>query len=371
MRKVLIAEDEPALLDFFCELVSHLGHEPIRAEDGDRAFELARRQLPDLVVTDWMLPGRTGTELMSSLRQEPALGRTPVILLSAGRPSEADQRTAFRFLPKPVALDTFENAVREALAAIDHAEPPSSFRAHPNSDLSPVALVREAMLSWVAHEIKSPLSAALMANQLAIRGIDHQEEPAALKRRLTVIARQLARMDELVTSILDAARLDEARLDLDLELIEISPWMVQIADYWRDLHPEYDFPISGGDGLVIEADRERLRQVLDNLISNAIKYGGSSRTVAIEVQAKDSDVFISVRDSGAGIPPNELPHIFDRFHRVAGQGGRGHGLGLYIAAALARLHGGDLTVESRVNYGSTFTLKVPRRPNGDAAEPLN
>jgi signal transduction histidine kinase len=351
--------------------VSNLGHECIRAGDGNQALELARRQLPDLVIADWMMPGRTGTELMSSLRREPALGHVPVILLSAARPSEADQRAAWRFLPKPVALDTFENAVREALAAASHEQQPRSHRAEPSALVSPVELAREAMLSWVAHEIKSPLSAALMANQLAARGLEHHEEPAVLKRRLTVVARQLARMDELVTSILEAARLEEARLELDLERIEISRWVAQVADYWKELHPEYAFPISGGDGLVVEADRERLRQVIDNLISNAIKYGGSSKTVSIGVRADDSDVFISVTDRGAGIPPNELAHIFDRFHRVAGQGGRGHGLGLYIAAALARLHGGNLSVESQVNYGSTFTLRVPRRSPPEAGGELN
>lgn len=361
MRRVLIAEDEPALLECFCEIVAGLGHECVRAQDGHEALALARAQAPDLIITDWMMPGHTGTELIHLLRQEPALTRVPVILLSAARPPQADQQAAWRFLSKPVALDSFENAVREALELVDQLSAPLSHRAQPDAEVSPLALVREAMLSWVAHEIKSPLAAATMANQLALRGLDNQDEPAALKRRITVVARQLARMDELVTSILDAARLQEARLELDLEPVDLSQLVQQIVEYWRELHPEYELSIRDGQHLVVEADRERLRQVLDNLISNAIKYGGPSKTVAVGIQATDSDVSISVTDRGKGIPPAELHHIFDRFHRVAGQGGRGHGLGLYIAAALARLHGGSLTVESEVNYGSTFTLRIPRR----------
>lgn len=361
MRRVLIAEDEPALLESFCEVVTSLGHECLRAHDGNQALELARAKPPDVVVTDSMMAGRTGPELIRALRQELRLSHVPMILLSAARPVEADRKAAWRFLSKPLTLDAFENALREALDAVDQAQPPGSHKAEPDDQVSPVALVREAMLSWVAHEIKSPLSAALMAAQLAARGIDNHEEPAALKRRLAIIARQLTRMDELVTSILDAARLEESKLELDLELVDVARWVQQIADYWKELHSDYDFPISDGQGLFVEADRERLRQVLDNLISNAIKYGGPSKRVQIGICGSDTDVFISVTDQGKGIEPSALPHIFDRFHRVASQGGRGHGLGLYIAAALARLHGGDLAVESQVNYGSTFTLRIPRR----------
>lgn len=361
MRRVLVAEDEPALLEFFCEIVTGLGHDCLRAQDGRQALELARAQRPDLIITDWMMPGVTGTELIQLLGREPSLLHVPIVLLSAARPPPADQQAAWRFLSKPVTLDSFENTVREGLEAVDLLTPPRSHRAEPDSEVSPIALVREAMLGWVAHEIKSPLAAALMANQLTLRGLENQEDPAALKRRVLVIGRQLARMDELVTSILDAARLQEARLELDLEPVDISELARKIVDYWRDLHPEYEFPIHDGQRLLVDADRERLRQVLDNLISNAIKYGGPARAVSIAIDASDSDVFISVTDTGSGIAPEQLPHIFDRFHRVAGQGGRGHGLGLYIAAALARLHGGNLTVDSQLGQGSTFTLRIPRR----------
>lgn len=359
MSKVLIAEDEPALLDAYCELLSGMGHDLIRAQDGEQALELARAQLPDLVLTDLMMPGRTGLELIRALRSDPALARRPVILLSAARPSEADRKEAWRFLSKPVGLEQLEHAVQEGLKV---AEELGVSRAHatPKENVSPLSLAREAMLSWVAHEIKSPLSAALTASQLALRGIAHNEAPATLQKRLTVIARQLTRIDELATSILDAAQLQEGNIELDLEDLDVGPWLSQVAEFWRDLHSEYRFPIENGHGVIVRADPERLRQVLDNLISNAIKYGGPSKVVRLGIQVSDATVMISVSDDGKGIPKQDLPHIFDRFHRVAGQGGRGHGLGLYIAAALARLHRGELTVESEVGQGSVFTLSIPR-----------
>lgn len=361
MSKVLLAEDEPALLESYCELVRGLGHDCIAAQDGAQALDLARRHSPDLVITDLMMPGRTGLEIIHALRLDPVLSKIPVILLSAGRPSEADRNRAWRFLSKPVSLERFEQAVIDGIAASQAAGPPQGFTAAPDDRVSPTILAREAMLSWVAHEIKSPLSAALTASQLAARGLVQGEEPAALERRLAVISRQLVRMDELTSSILDAAQLQEGKLDLDLEDLDVGAWVETIAEFWRDLHPEYRFVVNDGHRVLVDADRERLRQILDNLISNAIKYGGPSKVVTLDVRSTSTHVLISVSDDGKGIPREELPHIFDRFHRIAGQGGRGHGLGLYIAAALARLHGGELSVESQLGAGSTFKLAIPRK----------
>ena len=366
MSKVLIAEDEPALLDSYCELVNGLGHEPLPAHDGNQALDLARKQQPDLVVTDMMMPGQSGLDIIRALRADPVLSDVPVILLSAGRPREADRKEAWKFLPKPVNLERFESVILEGLKAAAERGPSKGFYAGPGDSVSPISLAREEMLSWVAHEIKSPLTAALTMCDLANRGVDKHEDPSSLKKRLAVIARQLVRMDELVNSILDAAQLQEGKLELDTEDFDLGDWVAKIADYWKDLQPESKFPVVNGHGVTVTADKERLRQVVDNLISNAIKYGGPSKVVRLDVRSTDTNVFVSVADEGSGIPPEELPHIFNRFHRIAGQGGRGHGLGLYIAAALARLHGGELTVESDLGKGSTFTLNIPRKVNGSA-----
>lgn len=363
MSKVLIAEDEAALLEIYAELVAGLGHECLVAHDGDEAIDLARKHRPDLVVTDYMLPGRTGVDVIRSLRADPVLAEVPTILLSAGRPPEAAQKEAWLFLKKPLSLERFERAVEEGL----RLHKPSSGRpfhvaAPASSAGSDITLLREEMLSWVSHEIKSPLSSAMMAAQLALRDLRlGTVDSANLENRLTMIMRQLARMDELATSILDAAQLQDGKLRLDVEDIAVAPWLKEITSFWRDLHPDHEIILEDGHDVVLRGDKERLRQVLDNLISNAIKYGKPSKRVVVSTRATDASLDVSVKDEGQGIPAHELPTIFDRFHRVAGQGGRGHGLGLYIAAALARLHGGAIVVESQVGAGSTFTLSLPRR----------
>lgn len=358
--RVLIAEDEPALLDSYSELITALGHECLTARDGDEAVALARTHKPDLVITDFMMPGRTGVEVISALRNDPLLATVPVILITAGRPREDDLKGAWLTLKKPIALDQFEHAVREGLK-VHGAATPHGFSVAAPDDVSPLTLAREEMLSWVSHEIKSPLAAALTAAQLATRDLQAGGEPQAIQRRLAVILRQLARMDELANSILDAAQLQNGNLKLDVEDVDLGKWLGDIVALWKDLNPDYEFTLIDGHDIVLSADRERLRQIVENLISNAVKYGKSAKRVIVEAEATDDSVRIHVKDEGSGIPREQLANIFNRFQRVPGHGGRGHGLGLYIAAALARLHGGVLSVESDVGRGSRFTLTLPRK----------
>jgi two-component system, sensor histidine kinase and response regulator len=359
MSKVLIAEDEAALLEIYAELVAGLGHECLVAHDGQEAVDLARARRPDVLVTDYMLPGRTGLEVIRALREDPELARVPTILLSAGRPSEAARAEAWRFLKKPISPEQFEHAVTEALRTSTASAPSAEAEPKPDAELT---VLREEMLSWVSHEIKSPLSSAMMGAQLAMRDLHAgTAQPQELEARIALIMRQLARMDELVTSILDAAQLHDGKLKLDLEEIRVATWLKEVVGFWRDLHPDHEIVLEDGGGLVVRGDKERLRQVLDNLISNAIKYGRPSKRVVVRhIDDDDAHLRIAVIDEGSGIPAEQLPTIFQRFHRVPGHGGRGHGLGLYIAAALARLHGGTITVESQVGVGSTFTLTIPR-----------
>ncbi len=99
--------------------------------------------------------------------------------------------------------------------------------------------------------------------------------------------------------------------------------------------------------------------MLDNLLSNAVKYGRPANRVDVRAEASPGRALIHVRDHGQGISASELPRIFDRFHRAEGATGEGHGLGLYIAAALAKLHGGSLHARSQRGEGATFTLTLP------------
>ncbi|RKH53731.1 ATP-binding response regulator [Corallococcus llansteffanensis] len=357
MSLVLIAEDEEALLEVFSEVVEDLGHRVVRAHNGEEALLLARTEPPDLVVSDHMMPRRTGMQLLHAMRSEPVLSEVPFLLLSAARPS--GREAAQTFLPKPVDLTTFEQAVSTALqsrTALRHETPQAA-----RESATAVSLAREEMLNWVAHELKTPLSSARLNTQLLLRKV-HKRGAEDEFRSAEAILRQLDRMNGLVTSILDASRLADGKLELKQEPTDLGGFLQGLIQDWREMQPEMDFRLDLGESVEpLLMDAERVRQVLNNLLSNAVKYSGESRRIEVGVTLSPGLVLIHVRDHGVGIPANALPHIFERFQRADADRGRGHGLGLFIASALARLHGGSLSARSTLGEGSTFILRLPRR----------
>jgi signal transduction histidine kinase len=359
MSVVLIAEDEEALLEIFAEVVEGLGHRAVRAHNGEEALTLARTEPPDLVVSDHMMPRRTGMELLRALREEPRLATVPFVLLSAARPVGREE--ADTFLAKPVDLSSFEEAVTTALSA----RPPSAHQ-HPERAATreprPVSsAAREELVNWVAHELKTPLSSARLNAQVLLRKVAQRGGDAEC-RSAEAVLRQLDRMNQLITSILDAGRLSEGKVELRTSYCDIVPFLTELVGEWRELEPHVEFLLTGTrEPVMVSFDAERVRQVLNNLLSNAVKYCGERKRVELGLGMSPGLAVIHVRDWGVGIPASELPNIFDRFQRADDNHERGHGLGLFIAAQLARLHGGSLSVRSSRGEGSTFQLRLPLR----------
>ena len=353
-RLVLVADDEEPTLEILTTIVRDLGHQALAARDGEEALRLAQHHLPDLIITDFMMPRRTGIELIRAIRAEERLAATPIILISAASPAAAKE--ANHFFGKPVHLGDLEETIKRCLA-----ERPSGAPERVAPVEGPLTRsTRPEALNWVAHELKSPLSAVRMSAELLRRRLEvigNEQDQG----RVQTILRGLDRMTSLMNSVLDAAAIGEGKLALRLTSVDLVQFAQRTVALWRDLHPEVEFALNAPDEPVhMKIDEARTQQILENLLSNAVKYGGDDKRVEVLVAGRGGQVVVSVRDFGAGIAAAELPHLFERFHRAAGTSGHGHGLGLFIAAALARLHGGTLGVTSTLGQGSTFSLSLPR-----------
>lgn len=358
MKVVLVVDDEEALLEVFSSVITELGHTVLSAHAGDEALGLARAHQPDLIISDHMMPGMTGVEFLRSVRGDKQLADTPFILVSAAQPQGAHEANSF--LPKPVSLETFERAVQEGLLAAsrerDRQRAGAPLTQAPENALS---LARAEMLSWVSHEIKTPLSSARLNLEMLLRHLSGGGEEAQ-RRRGTAVLQQLDRMATLVSSVLEASQLSDGRIKLQREPCELKSFLQGVVRYWRDTRPDFEFVLTlPSEAIIVLADAERVRQILNNLVSNAVKYAGASAWVAITLESSPGRALIAVTDRGRGMDASELPRIFNRFHRAEGSTGQGHGLGLYIASALAQLHGGALQVRSQREEGSTFTLSLP------------
>ena len=224
--------------------------------------------------------------------------------------------------------------------------------------------LRSDLLATVAHELRTPLTAIRTSSGLLL---DPASEPTDEQRRqlLLAIERNADRMQRLVADLLDLARFREGRIALQRRRFDAAELAREAAATIAPLFAE------AGQALVVHpprhpravfGDRRRLEQALLNLLSNAQKFSPPGTTVDLEIVATDGQVAWLVRDAGVGIDAADRAQLFERFFvgRTDRTGaGRGTGLGLPIARAIAQAHGGEIEVESQPGVGSTFRLVVP------------
>jgi signal transduction histidine kinase len=197
-------------------------------------------------------------------------------------------------------------------------------------------------------------------------------EPAAAAV-LDSTRQEVERMTRTVENLLTLARSDEGRLELLRRPIGLRALIDDVAADLGSIAADKGVTIVvGGDvDATANADRERLRQAVANLVDNAVKHSDPGGEVELNTWRRDREVGVTVADAGAGIPPDALPHVFDRFYRVAGSGtgdAGGNGLGLAICQEIVAAHGGRVWVESEPGRGSRFWLALPAEKPAEMAE---
>jgi two-component system, OmpR family, sensor kinase len=210
-----------------------------------------------------------------------------------------------------------------------------------------------AFVADASHELRTPLTILRGELELATAGQPDREE---LRRVVRSATEETDRLVELAEQLLALARLDDELLPVDARLVELRDLLDTVAAAFAPRAAELDrtLVVVGSEGVVARADPTRLRQALDNLVDNALRYGAG--TVRLSARAENGRVELHVRDEGAGFPSGFLPRAFDRFAR--GEGGRtpGAGLGLAIVAAIAASHGGSAHAENAPDGGADVWL---------------
>ncbi len=231
---------------------------------------------------------------------------------------------------------------------------------------------RDDVMGVVAHDLRNPLSVILMHAEL-LRMIhqngDHQTDQAA-----AAISRSATRMNRLIQDLLDVSRIDAGGLSLARAPIDPAKFLAESVESQRplasseqlDLRLDIEPPLPQ-----VDADRDRLAQVLENLIGNAIKFTEPGGRITVGARARDEGVLFWVSDAGVGIRDSDLPQVFDRFWQAEGESSaaRGTGLGLPIVKGIVEAHGGRVWVESTPGRGTTVSFVIP--PAGHAPNSSN
>jgi PAS domain S-box-containing protein len=233
-----------------------------------------------------------------------------------------------------------------------------------NAELQKLDQMRTEFVSLVSHQIRAPLTN--MRGAVERMGMDCGAVNLTCSRMFGILEQQAERLDHLVRDLLNAARLEAGELVLQPEPISVMPVMQQVAEQMRARVSQRTILVPAKSGLpLVFADRERVAEVLTNLLDNADKYSPPGMDVSLDVYADQTEVMISVRDAGRGIPQADLEHVFDKFYRADNSDAQsvyGYGLGLYVCRRLIEAQGGRIWVENVPGGGAifSFTLLVAR-----------
>jgi two-component system phosphate regulon sensor histidine kinase PhoR len=245
---------------------------------------------------------------------------------------------------------------------------------HDVTELRRLERMRQDFVANASHELKTPLAAIKAYTETLIDGALHDEDVNV--RFLGQIDEQADRLNRLILDLLSLARLESGQDAFQHLPLRFGPAARKIAETHRDRAEAkqiaYQLDLPDEIGPWVLADEEAIRQILDNLIDNALKYTPDGGRVRVSARVLGNQVVLDVSDTGIGIPRDDLPRVFERFYRVDKARSRalgGTGLGLAIVKHLAQSLGGRIAVESRVGVGSTFTLSLPRLASHDAEEP--
>jgi signal transduction histidine kinase len=413
MSRILIVEDSPTQATLLASLLEQAGHDTLTAPDGEAALQLVRTEPLDLVMSDIIMPGISGYDVCRRIKQELGKKDLPVVLLTGlsdpldivrGLESGADnyitkpydpehlvsrvnrvlanreirQRTRgdggveIQFMgetfvitaEKEQILDLLISSYEELVRTNRVLESRTTEAEQARKEAEGANKAKSEFLAMMSHELRTPLNAIGGYAQLIEDGVNGPTTPEQRKSLSRIRANQ-EHLLTLINDVLNFARMESGRVTVQPTDVPVDATLEGAVELIRPqleakrLRYEYE----GGDrGVTVFADRERLLQIILNLLTNAAKFTDEGGRITLGWRRENGIVCIEVKDSGIGIPADRLETIFEPFVQVEQRrtaSREGVGLGLAISRELARAMNGELVVESRVGEGSVFTLTLP------------
>lgn len=345
-----------------------IGFEVEEAENGEAALEKIRRSPPHILFLDHKMPGISGLEVLESTRDLQSEMLTIMITAYASIETavQATKSGAYDFLAKPFTPDELRNTIRKAATRLALAKQARKLAEEKRQ-------VRFQFIRVLGHELKAPLNAVegyLRMLQDGQLGDNPSVYAEAVERSLT----RIEGMRKLVADLLDVTHIESGQRQRNLESVD----MVEIAGRVLETFApdaaarKIDVVLNAPGPVRLTADRGEIEMILNNLVSNAVKYNRDAGRVDVQLTRQADRVTIIVSDTGIGLAPDEATRLFGEFVRIRNEKTRnilGSGLGLSIVKKLASLYGGDATVVSQAGAGSTFTVMLNDQPAAESMSP--
>jgi signal transduction histidine kinase len=392
--RLLVVDDEESLRITTAAIFENEGYVVDTASSGDEAIELLNNKDYDLVLTDLHMEGGDGLSVLNRIRRHAPLTISVVLTGFASVESAiaALQEGAYDYLIKPCDIESMKHTIRrgvehrrlmlaEQKARADlrqlnldleqRIEERTAELTRLNVELAEANRAKDVFLATLSHELRTPLTPVVGWIKLLRSGT--LDEKSVLQA-LDAIERNAWLQSRLIDDLLDTSRIATGKLHFEPKAIDFNSAVKAAVDTVRTSAAARNielnvclWPVS----LIVMGEPVRLQQIAWNLISNAIKFTDPGGKVSIATRLHEEQAVLEVIDTGVGIDPAFLPHVFDRFRQADGSTSRRHGglgLGLAIADALAKMHGGRMNATSDgVGHGATFTFNLDLAPTGRVA----
>lgn len=363
---VLVIDDEESVATTIEAILTMDGHEVTAVTSGTEAVRLLNEKKYDVVLTDLRLADMDGIEVLREVQRTSP--ETASIMLTGYASLEsaiaALRSGAYDYLMKPSDVDELRATVNRAIER--------GLLRRRLQELEEVDRLKTQFLSMASHELRTPLTAVSGFIQVARRRMTRaaegqnaagwKDEATRAAETLELAQRQARRLGRLVDELLDVSRLQLGRVELHQRQVDLAASLAEVIDRMKLSHTSHTFTLERSPApAAVLADMDRMDQVFENLLGNAVKYSPSGGTVVIRLTVGDGEAHVAITDQGIGIAPNELDNVFNLFYRSpdprAGHVG-GLGLGLYISREIVTRHGGRMWAES-AGTGSTFHVVLP------------
>ena len=397
--RLLVVDDEESLRITTAAIFENEGYIVDTASSGDEAIALLNDADYDLVLTDLHMEGGDGLSVLNQIRQQAPLTISVVLTGFASVESAiaALQEGAYDYLVKPCDIESMKHTIRrgvehrrlmlaEQKARLDlqqlnldlekRIEERTAELKLLNAELGEANRAKDVFLATLSHELRTPLTPVVGWIKLLRSGTLDEKSVA---QALDAIERNAWLQSRLIDDLLDTSRIATGKLNFEPKPTDLNGIVKAAVDTVRSSAATRDIDLSVSlwpASLVVLGEPVRLQQIAWNLVSNAIKFTDPRGKVRVTTGLHGTHAYLEVVDTGVGIVPEFLPHVFDRFRQADGSTSRRHGglgLGLAIAHALANMHGGQLEAESEgVGQGSRFIFRIGLAPNAKAAaEPVD
>jgi signal transduction histidine kinase len=359
---ILVVDDNTDMRGYLCRLLGQRWRVD-SAANGAAALISIQNRVPDLVIADVMMPRLDGFGLLRALRDNSATAQIPVMLLSA-RAGEEASAEGLRAGADDYVIKPFH--ARELVARVESRLAQAAVRAAERRARDAAVKANQArdeFFAMLSHELRTPLMAVLGWTAL-LRGNRLGSEDTAYA--VDIIERNARTQRRMIDDLLDVSRIVTGHLRIDVKLIpSLAPVITMVVESFRPVAVAKGLAVVtdlNNDAGPLRVDAERLQQVAWNLLSNAIHFTPPGGRIEIRCARRESQVVLSVRDTGRGISREAVPHIFERYWQGTHAGPRrqGLGLGLAIAHRIVELHSGTIEAASDgEGRGAVFTVRLP------------